>query len=172
MMPILSRPVTLCLLRGAIALTSGCVVLLAGCASYPGAIAPGMTHDELIARFGAPASERHRGDDWTVVYTTEPAGQQAFQAQLDVSGRVVSVVQVLDSWAFAKVVPQQWTHEDVLAAFGPPTEKRRLSGMECWDYHYKQDASFDASMSIFFDDAGRVVRLENGPDFSRDRPIK
>src|SRR5208282_4500217 len=43
---------------------------LAGCASYPRNITEGMTHDELLARFGAPSLEVPGADGDRLVYAT------------------------------------------------------------------------------------------------------
>jgi outer membrane protein assembly factor BamE (lipoprotein component of BamABCDE complex) len=145
---------------------------LAACVVYPGAIEPGMSRADIVARFGAPAFEAHDAREWVVVFTTQPRGQEAYRALLDTAGRVTSVVQVLDLADFADVKVGQWTRDDVRSHFGPPADERPLSGYATWEYRFKQDGTFDALMTIYFDAAGRVARMENGPDPLHDPNIK
>lgn len=147
------------------------LLLAAACASFPDGIAPGMTRAEIEARFGSPAFERHDAHQWIVVYSTEPRGQLAYRAALDAGGRVTEVEQGLTTARFAQVQPG-WSHDDVLDRFGPPADRRRLAGEEVWEYRYREDGSFDALISLFFDAGGRITKLENGPDPQHDPNIK
>lgn len=143
----------------------GVVLAQYGCASYPRNIQEGMTHDEVIARFGPPSIERPRADGDRLVYATGPLGQYAFGVDIDRGGRVEQVEQVLTLENFARIQAGTWTEEDVLWNFGPPAEKRRLRDQVTWNYRYRELNVYNSLFTVSFDDAGLVARTENGPDW-------
>lgn len=85
---------------------------------------------------------------------------------LDPSGRVSRVGQALTTENFARIRVGIDRQEDVLRLLGPPRMKQQYARTEfiAWLYGYKQDGVWDSEMAIYFDSAGVVRELQNGPD--------
>jgi len=60
--------------------------------------------------------------------------------------------------------------EKVLRMIGAPSETRYYpaSRLETWSYPFKESGVWDSFMAVYFDKAGIVRKLENGPDPMRD----
>jgi outer membrane protein assembly factor BamE (lipoprotein component of BamABCDE complex) len=145
-----------------------CIVCAMGCASYPSTIATGMSHAEVLERFGKPSIDRPTEDGELMIYSTAPMGQWAYAAVFDHSGSVVRVAQVLTPENFARIRKGAWDEEDVLAHFGPPAARRNIRGFEAWDYRYKEYGTYNSLFTITFDPNGVVEKAENGPDWMWD----
>lgn len=143
-------------------------VLIAGCASYPSNIQPGMSRDEVLARFGKPAVMEPGPGGERLVYATGPMGQLAFGVDLDRAGRVADVEQVLTLENFGRIQSGKWSERDVLWNFGPPADRRKFGDLWAWDYRYRQSDAYNALFTVTFDGAGLVARTENGPDWMFD----
>jgi outer membrane protein assembly factor BamE (lipoprotein component of BamABCDE complex) len=149
-------------------LLAGLILAVGGCASYPSGIATGMTHAEVLKRFGTPAVERPTPDGDLMIYATAPMGQYAYAAVLDRSERVVEVAQILTPENFARIQKGQWDAEEVLQHFGPPAARHTIRGNQVWDYRYKEYNVYNSLFSITFDASGLVAKTENGPDWLFD----
>jgi len=160
-----SAGIVRCLCQGAVLIA---LVVQCGCASYPSRIEAGMSRDEVLKRFGAPAVMRPGPDGERWVYPTGPFGQYAFGVNLDATGRVESVHQVLTIESFAAIQVGQWTEQDVLWHFGPPADRRLLRDLRTWDYRYREGDVYNSLFTIAFDTSGVVARAENGPDWMFD----
>ena len=137
---------------------------VAGCASYPSHIATGMTRQDVITRFGAPAVEFNDDGGATLIYSTAPMGQLAYAAHIDPSGRVVHVEQVLTLQNFANIRVNAWNQKDILDHFGPAAQQRNIRGHRVWDYRYKEQGVYNSLFTVTFNDTGVVIKAENGPD--------
>jgi hypothetical protein len=92
---------------------------VSGCAFN--SVHPGMSRDDVLAHMGTPTRILPMEAGITrLQYSRQPAGQQVFNVDLDATGRVLSVLQMLEEQEFARIVVDQWTREDVERAFGPP----------------------------------------------------
>jgi hypothetical protein len=60
-------------------------------------------------------------------YSGQPGGQYAFMVDLDTSGRVLNVRQVLTENDFARIEPGKWTRDDVLREFGRPASVEHVA---------------------------------------------
>ena len=136
---------------------------IAACA-HPDTLTPGLTRDQLLARYGKPAAERHDADGDVLIYSSAPLGQRASAAHLDAQGRVVRVEPLLDTGHFATIRIGQWNKQDVLTHFGTAAEFTRVQNYEVWSYRYREAETWDSLFHVMFDAAGVVRQVQNGPD--------
>lgn len=153
MTPIPTFPVRLARLTAAAALALG----LGACAVFT-PVTPGMTQAEVIAHSGKPSAIVPLPSGTRLQYSLQPAGQNVSMVDLDASGRVVSVREVMTPAAFAMVQVDRWTQDDVLREFGRPAKIDRVYS---WDgdimtYRWK-DGSVDMLFFVYLD-PGKVVR--------------
>ena len=151
---------------------AGSLLVLASCASDVGNIRLGMSRQQVIAGFGKPTLDVPEASGEVMIYSTQPMGQRVIRTKLNAAGQVQEVRETLSMQGFARVRPRQWNQDMVTNEFGPPANVRRLGGHEVWEYRYKDNGTFDALMSIFFDRQKRVIKLENGPDPLKDPNIR
>jgi len=143
------------------------LLLLCGCALQP--VAPGMARSAVLAHMGAPTRELPMGNGLTrLQYSLQPAGQQAWMVDLDASGHVAQVRQVLTAPEFARIQTDRWTRADVEREFGPPASVDRVAN---WPYPiltYRWFEVQDMFYWVYLDDAGVVRRTEQGIDYRLD----
>jgi hypothetical protein len=146
------------------------VAILAGCAAFGPTLQPGEPEQSVLAALGQPTHRYQDGPDHLLEYTTGPWGQQTYMARIDPSGKLISYEQVLTTQKFSTIKTGAATKEDVLRIVGAPSETAYfpLSSLEAWSYSYKESGVWDSMMHIYFDKAGIVRRMENGPDPKRD----
>ena len=94
-------------------------------------------------------------------------------ARFDRDDRLVSYEQVLNTEKFASIKINVDNKDDVLRTIGAPSETTYLNLVhrEVWSYPYRESNVWNSLMHVYFDNAGIVRRLENGPDpkFDPDR---
>ena len=150
----------------AVAVTLLAAALLAGCAT-PASVRPGMSASQVIGEFGTPAA-RHRLPDGAerLEYPQGGLQQQTWMIDVDARGRVTAVHQVMTLPAFGELRVGIDRQEDVLRAFGRPwrIEHYRASGLTAWLYPYREAEIWNSMMAVHFDAAGRIERVQNGPD--------
>lgn len=101
---------------------------LGGCSLLPvRSITPGMSREEVISRMGQPTAAVRLASGTRLQYSGQPGGQFAYMVDLDASGRVLSVRQVLDEKEFGRIQLGRWTKSDVLNEFGPPARVERVA---------------------------------------------
>ncbi len=101
---------------------------VSGCALHPiSSVSPGMARDEVVSRMGKPGAVVALSQGARLQYSGQPGGQYAFMVDLDASGRVLSVRQVLNARDFARIGLGQWTREDMLREFGRPAFVERVT---------------------------------------------
>jgi hypothetical protein len=137
------------------------VALLCGCAGVPEKITAGTGREQVVQALGAPTAVWPMPAGGTrLQYSRQPQGRQIYDIDLDASGRVVQVRQVLERGSLDRVpVDGSWRSEDVLREFGTPAMKatlRSVSG-EIWSYRY-MDASAPFLFHIDLDPQGVVRR--------------
>jgi hypothetical protein len=153
------------------------VAALAGCAT-PASITAGTPREAIVARLGPPAQVHAIDRDGVASRLVYPGGglqQQTWVVDLDAAGRSLAVRQMLDFNQFMSITAGVDTRESVERRFGPPRLVQRYrSGLTAWLYAYQEAGFWNSEMAIYFDDSGRVVRTENGPDprFMNDRDPK
>lgn len=114
-------------------------LLLVSCASYgPGDLKPGQAETDVRARMGEPTERGTLPNGGSRLdYARGPMGQHTYRIELDASGRVQTVQQVLTEANFESVRPGQ-AKTDVRNRLGRPSETRvgwRGVG-EVWSYRY------------------------------------
>lgn len=116
------------------------LLLLAGCSTYgPGDLRPGMKEGDALARLGAPTDRMALpGGGSRLDYARGPYGPETYRVQLDASGTVTSVGQLLTEANFETVRPGM-TGAEVRDRLGRPSELRggwRGEG-QVWSYRYR-----------------------------------
>lgn len=114
-------------------------LLVAGCAGYgPGDLKPGQAEADVRARMGEPTDKTQAANGGSrLEYARGPMGAHTYRIELDASGRVQSVQQLLTEANFEAVRPGQ-AKTDVRDRLGRPSETRvgwRGVG-EVWSYRY------------------------------------
>ena len=147
---------------------SAAVLALAGlsaCATGP-PVHPGQTEAEVIARLGRPTHVYQDGASRLLEYMHGPMGQTTDMARIGTEGRLVSFEQVLTIQKFGTIKPGEADKDQVLRTIGAPSETHfyPASQLEAWSYPFKENGIWDSLMSVFFDKAGIVRKLQNGPD--------
>ncbi|MFN3566010.1 MAG: hypothetical protein ACK4V1_08515 [Burkholderiaceae bacterium] len=150
-----------------------CVAAIAGCAT-PAAVAPGTPESQLRAQFGHPAAEHALEAGAKRLEYPGPFQQTKYMVDVDASGRVQRVEQVLTFEKFARLRVGIDDRTVVLREFGVPFYEQRfpLAGLTAWMYPYKENGVWDSEMAVYFDKDGIVRKVESGPDprFIRDGP--
>lgn len=146
--------------------------LLAGCASEPTRIQPGATAAETLQRLGTPTGRYPlTGGGERLQYSRMPAGFEVVDIDVDASGKVVSVTQVLSEARFGQDIKvNQWRQNDVMAFYGRPYEITRVSSFDgaVWTWRYKA-VNERRMLYIYIDPTGVVRRYHTGDDLDFDR---
>lgn len=147
-------------------IAAACVAWIAGCAT-PATVAPGTPEAQLRAHFGRPTAD-HALDAGAkrLEYLTGPFQQTKYMVDVDASGRVQRVEQVLTYEKFARLRIGVDDRAVVLREFGIPFYEQTypLSGLTAWMYPYKENGVWNSEMAVYFDGSGVVRKIESGPD--------
>ncbi len=146
--------------------------ILAGCASEPTNLPLGTSRAEALQRLCQPtAAYSLPGGGERLQYSRAPAGFEVNDVDLDASGRVVSIRQVLQDRAFdSDIRPGVWREADVLRTYGRPFEITRVSSFDgvVWSWHYKS-MNTRRLLYIYLDPQGVVARYHTGDDLEFER---
>lgn len=151
-----------------------CLFVLTACTTFehPG-LAVGAPESAVIAQLGTPTARYQLDSGHLLEYRRGPWGQQTYMARINADHRLTSYEQVLTNSKFASIKINSATKDDVLRTIGAPSETSYLSLIqrEVWSYPYRESNVWNSLMHVYFDHAGIVRRLENGPDpkFDPDR---
>jgi hypothetical protein len=113
--------------------------LLVGCASYvPPSTLIGQSADAVAGALGPPSGRYTLPDGTTrLEYAHGPYGKHTYMIDLDASGRVARIEQVLTERNFEAIRPGD-SRMSVLQRLGRPSEVRRIwRGAELWQYRYE-----------------------------------
>ncbi|OEZ28752.1 hypothetical protein [Variovorax boronicumulans] len=148
------------------------LLFLAGCASEPTRIQPGTSAAETLQRLGAPTGRYPlNGGGERLQYSRMPAGFEVVDIDLDASGKVVSVTQVLTEARFDHDIQvDRWRQNEVLAFYGKPYEISRVSSFDgtVWTWRYKA-INERRMLYIYIDPTGVVRRYHTGDDLEFER---
>ena len=146
------------------------VLLMAGCALTDAQ--PGMSREEVIARYGTPSRILPLGVGTRLQYSRQPAGQSVVIVDLDAAGKVVTARQVLTPGEFSRIKPGQWTREDVERAFGRPASVDRVASWpgDILTYRWRENNLQDMFFWVYLDASGVVQRTGQGMEIPVDRP--
>ncbi len=160
-------------LRCAVILCAAALAL-AGCAGEPTRIAPGTSRAETLQRLGTPSGvyPLPAGGE-RLQYSRAPAGFEVNDVDLDASGKVIEVRQVLDERFFADDIQPGigvWRTADVLRTYGRPFDITRVSSFDgtIWSWRYKLMNTLRI-LYIYVDPQGVVVRWHTGDDLTLER---
>lgn len=151
-------------------------VCLAGCSSLPPvsstSILPGATLQEVLSRFGNPAAIQVLPGGKRLQYSTQPAGQTAVMVDLNTDDKVTSARQVLNPTDFARVVPGQWTKDDILREYGRPAAMERVGNWAGDILVYRWLNVFDPMLFYVYLDASQKVQQTGTGMEQRREPWK
>lgn len=143
-----------------------CLLWLGGCALRPfSAVQPGMSQGDVVARLGPPGAVVAIPQGTRLQYSGQPTGQFAFMVDLDASGRVLSVRQVLNARDLARIEPGKWTRDDVLREFGRPTRVDRVASWPGDILTYRWYDLQDLFYWVYLDSNQVVQRAHPGMEF-------
>jgi hypothetical protein len=132
----------------------------------------GEDQSAIIARMGPPKEVYDLPNGGKrLMWPTQPMGSTTVAADVDASGKIVSVRQVLQANEFYRAQVDKWTRNDVLINFGKPMETSylRLSKREVWSYRYVENNVTYLLYNFLFDDEGVLRQTQKSPDPLRDR---
>ncbi|WP_322070576.1 hypothetical protein [Paraburkholderia bannensis] len=150
-------------------------LVLAGCVPPWQQFHAGDDAQSVIARFGPPRESYDLPDGGKrLMWPTQPMGEITIAADIDRSGKVVSVRQVLQPNEFYKAEIGKWTRTDVLVNFGRPEETAYFPLMkkEAWTYRYLEDGVWYMLYSFYFDDQGILRLTQKTPDPLHDPDMR
>ena len=145
---------------------AGTLALFA-CAQPYQQVEPGADQSALVAKLGPPKETYDLpGGGKRLMWPTQPMGTTTTAADVDASGKVVSVRQVLQESEFYRAEVNKWTREDVLANFGRPFETSYFSRMkrDVWSYRYVENNINHQIFNFYFDDQGVLRQTQKSPD--------
>lgn len=142
-------------------------IALGACAAT--AVQPGMSREDVVARMGQPSRVLPLDVGATrLQYSRQPAGQQVFNVDLDATGRVVQMRQMLTAQEFSRITVGQWTRDDVERAFGPPASIDHAANWPTDIMTYRWYAGQDMFYWVYLDQNNVVRRAEPGVEYHRD----
>ncbi|WP_248324292.1 MULTISPECIES: hypothetical protein [unclassified Caballeronia] len=156
--------------RIAVALSRGAciaVLALAGCAQPEQHVEPGMDQQAIVARLGTPKETYDLpGGGKRLMWPTQPMGSTTTAVDVDASGKVVSVRQVLQDNEFYRAEVGKWTRDDVLMNFGRPFETAHYKRMnrDVWSYRYMENNIDHMLFHFYFDEQGVLRQTQKQPD--------
>lgn len=127
----------------------------------------GQAESTVIARLGKPSEVYDLpGGGKRLMWPTQPMGEYTTAADIDATGKVVSVRQVLQVSEFYRAQIGKWTKHDVLINFGKPEETAyfRLMKREVWSYRYLESGVWYQLYHFYFDDNGVLRLTQKTPD--------
>lgn len=134
---------------------------LAACMGIPERIEPGTPRAQIEERLGAPTAEYALADGRRLQYSRQPAGQQVYNLDLDASGRLRRLEQVMDiNWFHRNIVVDRWTRDDVLRNLGRPAIVERVASFrgDVWTYRFLE-ANSPRQVHLHIDLEGVVRRV-------------
>lgn len=125
-------------------------VLLAGCAvPHPARVQAGMDEREVIAAMGPPTNRYPMpGGATRLEFATGPAGRETWMVDLDASGRVKAIDQVLDVRHFL-AVPEGTDGATLLRTLGRPAwVQGEYRGRRTWYWRYYNNDCLVAAATL------------------------
>jgi len=155
--------------RGTRRLVVACAsaLALAGCVQPWDRFHAGDDASAVIARLGQPREVYNLPDGGKrLMWPSQPLGETTVAADINPSGKVVGVRQVLQPSEFYRAQIGTWTRTDVLVNFGRPVETSYFPLMkkQVWTYRYLEDGVWYMLYSFYFDDGGILRMTQKTPD--------
>ncbi|WP_233859872.1 hypothetical protein [Paraburkholderia sp. HD33-4] len=149
------------------ALVCAAAFALAACAQPWEQFHAGDQESAVVARLGQPREIYDLPDgSRRLMWPTQPMGEITTAADVDSTGKVIRVRQVLQQNEFYRAEPGKWTKNDVLVNFGQPVDKTYFPMMkrEVWSYRYLEDNVWYLMFNFYFDDTGVLRSTQKSPD--------
>ncbi|EEA03597.1 putative lipoprotein [Burkholderia sp. H160] len=127
----------------------------------------GEPESAVVARLGQPREVYNLSDgSRRLMWPTQPMGEVTIAADIDATGKVIRIRQVLQPNEFYRAEPGKWTRNDVLVNFGQPEDKAYFPLMkrEVWSYRYLEDGVWYLLFNFYFDDTGVLRSTQKSPD--------
>jgi hypothetical protein len=127
----------------------------------------GQAESTVLARLGQPKEVYDLpGGGKRLMWPTQPMGETTTAADIDASGKVVNVRQVLQISELYRAEIGKWTKHDVLINFGKPEETAYFPLMkrEVWSYRYMEAGVWYQLYHFYFDDNGILRLTQKTPD--------
>lgn len=131
---------------------------------------PGTPISQVEAKYGQPNYTCPLANGGTrMIWSRQPFGQFAWGTNVDDSGHVDEVKQLLTDQHFQVLSHGTWTPQQVLCEFGPPAIKDGV-GLPgdikiVWSYRYLQSGVWNSLMYVYFGvDGSHVTHFHPGPD--------
>ena len=144
-------------------------IALAGCASFAD-VKPGTPLSEVISQHGQPTVTcPEANNNRRVVWTEQPAGEQAWATSVDANNRVGPFTQMLTEDQFQAINQGDWDITKLRCQFGPPANVQRFQAHPnetVWEYHYLGGAG-DEYMMLWVtvqQSTDRVLNYTTGMD--------
>lgn len=152
----------------------GLALLMAACASWPGALKPGMSRDEVLAALGRPTAVHPLPQGERLQYSQQPSGRHVLNVDLGPDGKLVSVVDAMSAAVRDSVEVGVWTQAQVLMTFGRPAEVGRVASFEgdIWTWRYQESPGVFRFFHLYFDGLGIVRRVQNTDEYMDDRRLR
>jgi hypothetical protein len=143
------------------------VLVLTGCTEPYRQVEAGADQSVLVARLGPPKETYDLPNGGKrLMWPTQPMGMTTTAADIDASGKVLSVRQVLRDNEFNRAEVGKWTRNDVLVNFGRPFETAYFKRVnrEVWSYRYVENNIEHLIYNFYFDDQGVLRQTQRSPD--------
>ncbi|MFL9966077.1 hypothetical protein PQR02_34730 [Paraburkholderia sediminicola] len=143
------------------------VLVLMACTEPYRQVEAGADQSALVARLGPPKETYDLPNGGKrLMWPTQPMGMTTTAADIDASGKVLSVRQVLRDNEFFRAEVGKWTRNDVLVNFGRPFETAYFKRMnrEVWSYRYVENNIEHLIYNFYFDDQGVLRQTQRSPD--------
>ncbi len=140
---------------------------LAGCAQPWERFQPGTDQSTIITSMGPPREVYDLPDGGKrLMWPTKPMGEVTTAADIDATGKIITVRQVLQPREFYRAEIGTWTRNDVLINFGRPAETAYFPLMKrtVWSYRYLEDNVWYMLYHFYFDDQGILRLTQKTPD--------
>lgn len=151
-------------------LTFASALALGGCAQMP-QTPPGTPIAAVEKQFGQPTITCPLPDGgFRAVWSQQPFGEYAWGTDVDASGKVGEITQLLNDKFFNDSLGSGvWDTNRVYCTFGPPADIGNVGlpsvTKTVWSYRYRQYGVWYSMMYVFFDPATNlVVDHYPGPD--------
>ncbi|MEO6293240.1 MAG: hypothetical protein ABIO88_11540 [Burkholderiaceae bacterium] len=146
---------------------AGAVLILMGCAVVD-KVPLGTPRDAVINTYGTPTQTISLPNGGTrLEYAFQPQGRKVVMVDLDATGRVASVRQVLTEAGFSRIEVGKWTRADVEREFGRPSLITHVGNWQgdIMTYRWRDTVGTDMFYWVYLDGNNIAQRVGQGMEF-------
>ena len=154
-------------MTGFVFIISAAGLILLGCAVVD-KVPLGTVREDVLKTYGTPSQTIPLPDGGTrLQYSFQPMGRKVVMVDVDASGRVASVRQVLTEAEFARIEVGQWTRGDVERAFGRPGLITRVGNWQgdIMTYRWRDAVGADMLYWVYLDGNNVAQQVGQGMEF-------